>query len=81
VKCYACGKPWHMSWECPEKKKEGGGEAHIFKEQYWNVEAKATKDWKSLMMRKVILKPEKEAKDPVQKISLFRISCNTKDRV
>jgi hypothetical protein len=27
VKCYACGKTWHMSWECPEKKKDG--EAHI----------------------------------------------------
>jgi hypothetical protein len=22
VKCYACGKTWHMSWDCPEKKKD-----------------------------------------------------------
>jgi hypothetical protein len=20
VKCYSCGKTWHMSWECPERK-------------------------------------------------------------
>jgi hypothetical protein len=29
VKCYACGKTWHMSWECPEKKNAGVREAHI----------------------------------------------------
>ena len=29
VRCYSCGKTWHMSWECLEKKKQGGGKAHI----------------------------------------------------
>jgi hypothetical protein len=33
------------------------------------------------MMRKVLLKPEKEAKEPVQRNSLFRTACKTKDRV
>jgi hypothetical protein len=28
VICYACGKTRQMSWKCPEKNKEGGGEAH-----------------------------------------------------
>ena len=32
VRCYNCGKIGNMSWECPEKKKEGG-EAHISKSQ------------------------------------------------
>ena len=54
-----------MSWECPERKKEGGGEAHISKAQK-NVEAEGAKGGKILMMRKVLLNPEKEVEEPVQ---------------
>jgi hypothetical protein len=58
-----------MSWECVEKKKYGGGEAHIFEEQKRNVETKmkeeATEEGRSLMMRKVLIKLEKEEKEPV----------------
>ena len=28
VKCYTCGKDRHKSWECPDRKREGG-EEHI----------------------------------------------------
>jgi hypothetical protein len=42
VKCYAYGKTRHMSWECPERKKEGG-EAHISEVQKRNVEAEGTR--------------------------------------
>ena len=33
------------------------------------------------MMRKFLLKLEKEAENPSQRNSLFRIACKTKDRV
>jgi hypothetical protein len=33
------------------------------------------------MMRKILLNPEKEMENPVQKNSLFRTTCKTKDRV
>jgi hypothetical protein len=33
------------------------------------------------MMRKIILKTEKEAENPVQRNSLFITACKTKDRV
>jgi hypothetical protein len=33
------------------------------------------------MMRKILLKPEKEPKEPVQRTSLFRTACKAKDRV
>jgi hypothetical protein len=49
-----------MSWECPQRKKEGGGEAQILKAQRWNVEAKGAEDERYLMMKKVLLKPEPE---------------------
>jgi hypothetical protein len=47
-----------MSQECPEKKKEGGGEAHISKEQRRDVEGEGAEDGISLMLRKVLLKPK-----------------------
>jgi hypothetical protein len=80
IRCYACGNTGHMSWECLVKKKEGG-EAHISEAQSGNVEAEGDEDGTSLMMRKVILKPEAEVKKPVQRNSLFRTSCKTKDIV
>jgi hypothetical protein len=33
------------------------------------------------MMRKVLLTPEKEVENPVQRNSLFRTACKTEDRV
>jgi hypothetical protein len=33
------------------------------------------------MMRKILLKPEKEIENPVQRNSLFKTSCKAKDRV
>jgi hypothetical protein len=69
-----------MSWDCPERKKEGG-EAHISKAQKQDVEAKGEKDGISLMMKKVLLKSEPEIERPTQRNSLFRTTCKMKDRV
>jgi hypothetical protein len=33
------------------------------------------------MMRKILLKPEKEIENPVQRNGLFRTACKTKERV
>jgi hypothetical protein len=80
VKCFVYGKIGHKSYECPDKKKDGG-ETHIVEAQGWNIEEEDTEDRRSLMMRKVLLKPEKEAENPTQRNSLFWTACKTKYRV
>jgi hypothetical protein len=80
VKCFVCGKIRHKSYECPYKKKERG-ETHIAKAQGWNVEVEYVEGRRSLMMRKFLLKPEKEQENSAQRNNLFRIACKTKDRV
>jgi hypothetical protein len=70
-----------MSWECPEKKKEGGGEAHISEAQKRNVEAEGAEDGTSMILRKILLKLEAEVEKPVQRNNLFRTTFTTKDRV
>jgi hypothetical protein len=62
-----------MSWECPERKKEGG-EAHISEVKKRDVEAKGTEDGIYLMMKKVLLKPEPEVEKSLQRNNLFRIA-------
>jgi hypothetical protein len=73
-------KVGHKSYECPDKKKEGG-EAHIFEAQRKNVEAENAEGGRSLMLRKAFLMPEREVESSVQRSRLFRTTCKTKDRV
>jgi hypothetical protein len=80
VKCFVCGKNGHKSYECPDKKKEGG-QTHIVEAQGQNVEVEDVESGRSLMMRKVLLTPEKEAENPTQRNSLFQTACKTRDRV
>jgi hypothetical protein len=80
ITCFTCGKNGHKSYECPDKKKEIG-EAHIAEAQRRDVEAEDAEGGRSLMMRKVLLTPEKEVESSVQRTRLFRTACKTKDRV
>jgi hypothetical protein len=80
VTCFVCGKIRHKSYECLDQKKDGG-ETHIIEAQGWNVEVEDAEGGRSLMMRKVLLKLEKELENPSQRNSLFQTACKTKDRV
>jgi hypothetical protein len=80
ITCFTCGKNGHKSYECPEKNKDIG-EAHITEEQRQDVEAEDAEGGRSLMMRNVLLTPEREVESSVQRTRLFRTTCKTKDRV
>jgi hypothetical protein len=70
IKCFTCGKNGHKSYECPHKKKEGG-ETHITEAQKRYVEVEYAEGGRSLMMRKVLLTPEKEVENSAQRNRLF----------
>jgi hypothetical protein len=80
VKCFVCGNIGHKSYECPDRKKYGG-ETHIAEVEGHNGEAEDVEGGRSLMMRKVLLKPKNEAENPAQRNSLFWIACKTKYKV
>jgi hypothetical protein len=61
--------------------KKYGGETHIVETQGRNVEVEYVEGGISLMMWKVVLKQEKEPKNPAQRNNLFSTTCKTKDRV
>jgi hypothetical protein len=77
VKCFVCGKIEHKSYECPYRKKDGG-ETHIVEAQIHNVEADDTEGGRSLMMWKVLLKPEKEPENQPKEIVCFGLLAKPK---
>ena len=70
ITCFTCRKNGHKSYECPSKNKEEG-ETHIAEAQRQDVEAEDAEGRRSLMMRKVLLTPEKEVENPVKRNNLF----------
>jgi hypothetical protein len=54
--------------------------SHLESQQRY-VEVKGAKDGASVMLRKVLLKPEQETEKPVQRNSFARTTCKTKDKV
>jgi len=44
------------------------------------MKGEETEEGRSLMMRKALVKPKKEVQEPIQRNSLFRISCKTKKK-
>jgi hypothetical protein len=65
VKCFFCGNIGHKSWESPDRKRDGGGKNHISEVQRRNVEVEDEEGGRSLVMRKILLKPEKEVENLV----------------
>jgi hypothetical protein len=81
VKCFSCGKIDTCLGNALRKRKKEEVKLTFREAQKRNVEAEGAEYGRSFMMRKVLLKPEKEVEKPVQRNNLFITACKTKDRV
>ena len=80
ITCFTCGKNGHRSFKCLEKKKETR-ESHVAEAQRRDVEVEYAEGGRSMVMRKVLLTPEKEMENSTQRNNLLRTACKTKDIV
>ena len=74
-----CGKDGHKAVDCPERKMDGG-KAHVAEAQRCDVDSEDADSGRSLGTHKILLTPEKEVDNSVQRSRLFRTDCTAKDR-
>jgi hypothetical protein len=80
ITCFTHGKDGHKAIDYPDRKKDRG-EAHIAEAQRRDAKAEGAESRSSLLMRKFLLTPKKEAQESsAQRTRLFRTACKTKDR-
>eukprot|EP00253_Pinus_taeda_P009769 PITA_09769 len=84
VRCFACGKWEHVQWDCPHQRSANQRNVNVAeaKEEIPQPEAKEEppEDGESLLLKRVLLEGAKEAKEPVQRKTLFRTICKSKGK-
>jgi len=83
-RCYHCNKLGHRSFECPEKENVGTRGTYIAQGEQEAEQALVAENMpetgESLMINKILLKPEKEVAEPVQRKALFKTICKAKGK-
>ena len=83
-RCYKCNQLGHRSFECIEKEDIGQRGVCVAQNERQQEQSTMAKFFpeigESLMMNKVLLKPEKEQAKYAQRISLFRTMCKVQGK-
>eukprot|EP00253_Pinus_taeda_P012339 PITA_12339 len=84
VRCFACGEWGHVQWDCPHQRSANQRNVNVAeaKEEIPQPEAKEEppEDGESLLLKRVLLEGAKEAKELVQRRTLFRTVCKSKGK-
>ena len=76
VRCYTCGEVGHMSWDCPRNKSIGQRNVNVAEAQEEAKEETKVnnppEDGEALLLKRVMVKTEKQVHEPVQTKSMFR---------
>eukprot|EP00253_Pinus_taeda_P018546 PITA_18546 len=84
VRCYTCGEWGHVSWDCPHNKTASQSDVNVVEanpEPPRLMEKKESPEvGESLLLRRTLLKTEKEIEEPVQTKNLFRTTCKPKGK-
>eukprot|EP00253_Pinus_taeda_P010651 PITA_10651 len=84
IRCYTCGEWGHGSWDYPHNKVTNHRNVNVAKpkEEKPQIADKeeSPKVGESLLLKRVLLKAEKETREPTQGKSLFRTTCMCKGK-
>jgi len=84
VRCYTCGEIGHMSWDCPRNKYTHQRNVNVTEAQEESKEEievnNPPEDGEALMLKRVLVKTEKQVHELVQRKSLFRTRCKSQGK-
>eukprot|EP00253_Pinus_taeda_P003235 PITA_03235 len=84
VRCYTCGERGHMSWDYTHKKSVSQKGANVAEEKLEPPrlveKEEPPEEGESLLLRRTLLRSEKEIGEPAQRKNLFRTTCKSKGK-
>lgn len=82
IRCYKCNKYHHRSYDCTKNTSTIQGSAYITKdeEEIVTLYENSPEVGESLLMKRVLLKTNKEVQEPTQRKNLFRTICKPRGK-